>query len=206
MQVTSDDQRGGSVRFLKSTGLRAIMLLMLVCGILLLSVWVWLRPVTQAEQAALDQDYPRALEYYAIAEARFGQFGIARQLLPATYAAVITNQLRILYRMDELDRLLEMAAAHSDDAGARFWSGSALFAKAVAQTEKEAQVAWLGRAREEFRSALQLVPDDWDTKYNYELTERLLAELRDKPSPPEQILELLRPKPKEGEPPSRPVG
>ncbi len=99
-----------------------------------------------------------------------------------------------------------MAAAHSGNAAARFWSGSALFARAVAQTEKEAMVAWLGRAKEEFRSALELVPSDWDTKYNLELTERLLAELRDKPTPPDQILELLRPKPKEGQPPSRPVG
>lgn len=182
---------------------------MLACfslGIILLAVSLWLRPVRVAEQAALQQDYARALEYYAIAESRFGRIGIARQLFPGTYDAVITNQFRILYRLDELDGLLEMAAAHTSHAAARFWSGSALFAKAVAQTEKEAQIAWLGRAREEFRSALQLAPDDWDTKYNYELTERLLAELRDKPSPPEQILELLRPKPKEGEPPSRPVG
>jgi len=182
------------------------MLLSFVCGVVLLLVSLWLGPLARAERAALQQDYTQALEYYAVAESRFDRIGFARQLLPSSYDSIITNRLRILYRLDELDKLIEMAAVHSGHAGARFWSGSALFAKAIAQTEKEAQLAWLGRAREEFRTALELVPNDWDTKYNYELTERLLAELRDKPSPPEQILELLRPKPKEGEPPSRPVG
>ncbi len=182
------------------------MMFTFICGILLLVLSIWLSPISNAEEAAVEQDYERALENYALAEARFNQLGFTRQLFPAAYDAVITNQLRILYQQDELDSLLEMAAAHSGNAAARFWSGSALFARAVAQTEKEAMVAWLGRAKEEFRSALELVPSDWDTKYNLELTERLLAELRDKPTPPDQILELLRPKPKEGQPPSRPVG
>ena len=194
------------MRLLNSSGLRAAMLFCFICGVLLLAVSVWLHPVSQAERAAQQQNFEQALEYYAVAEARFNQIEFARQLMPATYNSIVTNQLRILYRLDKLDKLLEMAAAHSGHASARFWSGSALFAKAVAQTEKEAQLAWLGRAREEFRSAIELVPDDWDTKYNYELTERLMAELRDKPSPPEQILELLRPKPKEGEAPSEPTG
>lgn len=182
------------------------MLLVFGCGVVLLVISIWLHPASQAERAAAQQNYEQALTYYAVAENRFKHIGIARQLLPASYNAVVTNQLRILYRLDELDKLLEMAAAHPGNAAARYWSGSALFAKAVAQTEKEAQIAWLGRAREEFRSALELVPEDWDTKYNYELTERLLAELRDKPTPPDQILELLRPNPKEGEPPSQPLG
>ncbi len=194
------------MRLLNSSSLWVTMLLVFASGIVLLVTSIWLHPVSQAERAAEQQNFEQALTYYAVAEDRFNQIGIARQLLPASYNAVVTNQLRLLYRLDELDRLLEMAAAHTGNASARYWSGSALFAKAVTQTEKAAQIAWLGRAREEFRSALELVPEDWDTKYNYELTERLLAELRDKPSPPEQILELLRPKPKEGEPPSQPLG
>ena len=165
------------------------MVFCLVSGVTLLILAVWLRPAAQAEQAAQQQNYEQALEYYAKAEARFNQFSIAKQFMPASYQAIVTNQFRILYRMNELDKLIEMTAAHSGDASARFWSGSALFAKGVAQSEKEAQLAWFGRAKEEFRSALELVPADWDTKYTYELTERLIAELRDKPSPPEQILE-----------------
>lgn len=193
------------MRLLRQTGLWATIIIFLA-GLSLLTVSIWMRPVIQAERAAKNLQFEQALEYYAKAESRFNRFESAKQLFPNAYQAVVTNQLRILYRMDELDRLLEIAATHTETAPARFWSGAALFAKAVAQTEKEAQVAWLGRAREEFRNALELVPNDWDTKYNYELTEKLLAELRDKPSPPEQILELLRPKPKEGEPPSKPVG
>ncbi len=194
------------MRLLNSFGLRAIMMLAFVGGLVMLLLSLWLRPVSQAEQAVLEGDYDRALSMYATAEGRINQTGLTRKLFHQSYDAVLANQFRILYRLDRLDQLLEMAAAHAENPAARFWSGSALFARAVAQTEKEAQIAWLGRAREEFRSALQLVPNDWDTKYNYELTERLLAELRDKPSPPDQIMELLRPKPKEGAPPSRPAG
>ena len=193
------------MRLLRQTGLWATIIIFLV-GISLLTVYFCVRPVIQAERAANDQQFEQALEYYAQAESRFNRFEFTRKLFPVAYQAVVTNQFRILYRMDELDRLLEIAARHTESAAARFWSGSALFAKAVAQTEKEAQIAWLGRAKEDFRNALELVPDDWDTKYNYELADKLLAELRDKPSPPEQVMELLRPKPKEGEPPSKPVG
>lgn len=182
------------------------MLACFIAGVALLAVSFWLRPARVAEEFALQQDYDRALEYLAVAEGRFNRLTIAQKIFADTYNAVLTNQFRLLYRQEKLDQLLELAAAHSENAAARFWSGSALFARGVAETAKEAQIAWLGRAREEFRNALQLAPQDWDAKYNYELTERLLAELRDKPTPPEQMLELLRPRPKQGEPPSRPVG
>jgi hypothetical protein len=88
-----------------------------------------------------------------------------------------------------------------------FWAGSALFVKARDEEDPEIRLGWLGRAAEEFRKALELTPDDWDTKYNYELTSRLLDELRKQPkTPPKQMLQLLRPEPKTGGRPPRRVG
>ena len=55
--------------------------------------------------------------------------------------------------------------------------------------------------------ALELAPNDWDTRYNYELTRRLLAELRKQPkTPPKQMMQLLRPQPKTGNQPAKRIG
>ena len=54
---------------------------------------------------------------------------------------------------------------------------------------------------------LELEPQNWDAIYNYELTKRLFEELRKKPkTPPKQLLELLRPQPKEGNKPVKRIG
>ena len=52
---------------------------------------------------------------------------------------------------------------------------------------------WL-RQQDEFHKAVDAAPLDWDTKFNFELTTRLAAELRKQPNaPPKQLMQLLRP-------------
>jgi hypothetical protein len=64
----------------------------------------------------------------------------------------------------------------------------------------------LSRAEDEFRKAIEAAPDDWDTKYDFELTTRLAAELRKQPNtPPKQLMQLLRP-PTAGQKAPRKVG
>ncbi len=46
------------------------MMFTFICGILLLVLSIWLSPISNAEEAAVEQDYERALENYALAEAR----------------------------------------------------------------------------------------------------------------------------------------
>jgi hypothetical protein len=88
-----------------------------------------------------------------------------------------------------------------------FWSGCALFAKARKEEAAEARLSWLSRAGDEFKKALERAPDDFDAKFDYELTQRLLQELKKQPkTPPTQLMQLLRPKPKEGQPPAKRVG
>jgi hypothetical protein len=71
----------------------------------------------------------------------------------------------------------------------------------------EARQSWLGRAGDEFKKALEKAPEDFDTRYNHELTQRLLQETKKQPkTPPAQLMQMLRPKPKEGQPPPKRVG
>lgn len=183
------------------------MILALLTGAALLVGAAWLRPLAEGEQALREGRLEPALERFAAAEARFDRLPATRQVLPSAYAASQANQLFLLYRLSRHDALIEKAATAAPGAPVHFWTGCALFAKARDEENAEARLSWLGRAGDEFRKALELEPDDWDTKFNYELTQRLLLELRKQPkAPPTQLLQLLRPKPKEGQPPAKRAG
>lgn len=185
----------------------AAFLLALLCGLGLLAGTAWLRPLEEGQAAAEQGRLEEALARYAAAEARFDRVPLGKQLLPSAHAASQANQLWVLYRLGRHDALLEKAALAVPQAPVHFWSGCALFSRAMEEVEAEARVGWLSRASEEFRKALALAPDDWDVKYDYELTERLLAELRKDPEkPPKELLQLLRPKPKQGRGPAPRVG
>ena len=79
-------------------------------------------------------------------------------------------------------------------AGTHFWSGCALFARASAEERAETRLEWFERAEGEFRAAVAAGPEDWDAKFNYELTRALLNRLREQPDTPRRLLfELIRP-------------
>ena len=177
----------------------------LAAGIALLGLWAWLRPLSLGEAAAREGRLDVALEYFTAAESRLDRTWL-RGLVPGAYEASRVNQFRILYQLGEFDRLQALASAGPDRAPEHFWAGAALYRLAMAESEKDARLAWLRRAGDEFYDALKLAPDQWDHKYNYELTERLIAALEDEEEPPPQTLELLRPKPREGDPPTPPAG
>ena len=81
------------------------------------------------------------------------------------------------------------------DAAPHFWVGCAMFAKSLQEEGAEGQLQWLTRAEDEFKLALASEPADWDTKYNYELSARLVAALRRPPKPGNKpsAIKLLRP-------------
>jgi hypothetical protein len=184
-----------------------VSVLALVCGTGLVALSAWSRPFEAAGHAADSGRLQEALERYAVSESRFDRFPMAKQVLPAVYHGSVASQLWIHYRLQQYDELLDKAAASPSIAPVHFWAGCALFAKARDEENAETRLGWLGRAAEEFRTALERAPDDWDTKYNYELTSRLRDELRKQPkTPPKQMLQLLRPEPKTGGRPGRRVG
>jgi hypothetical protein len=190
-----------------SAALWVAAVLALLAGIGFVAVAAWSRPLSEADAAARGGQYDVALERYAATEARFDRLPVTKQLMPDAYTASIANQLQLKYQLQQYDAVLEKASTSPAVAPTHFWAGCALFKKAEAEQESEARLGWLGRASDEFRKALEQAPDDWDVKYDYELTERLLAELRKQPkTPPKQLLQLLRPQPKEGGKPTRKVG
>jgi len=194
-------------RLLDSFAFWGLMILTLICGIGLVIFSVWISPLAKGDRAFAEGEFDTALEQYGVAEARFNSFRIAQRLLPDAYIASQANQFHILFHLADYDTLLEKTSSESAQVAANFWIGSASFNLAIEQTEPDAKIVWLERAVEEFRSALELAPDSWDIKYNYELSERLLAELREEAEPPPaELPELLRPQPQEGEIPFQPFG
>ena len=185
----------------------AAMVLMLIAGIAAIAYARWMHPLADADAALADGRYEQALASYADAEARFDRFATARELFAGDYSHVMANQLWVLYRLRRYDDTVDKAQRAPDRALPHFWSGSAFFEKARAEDKPDPRLGWLTRAEEEFRRAVEAAPDDWDTKYDFELVTKLAAELRKQPkTPPNQLMQLLRPQPKPGAKPVKRVG
>lgn len=167
----------------------------------------WAQPLAQAAHDADTGNVEKAMQGFADSEARFDRLPAAKQFLPEGYDASVANQLAIRYKLGQYDELLEKAATAASTSATHFWAGCALFVKGRDEQQPEARIGWLSRAEAEFKNALELDPADWNTKYNYELTRKLLDELRKQPkTPPKQLMQLLRPQPKAGGQPAKRVG
>ena len=190
----------------KSLG-AALLIALLLAGVAAVAYARWTRAIADADQSMADGHWDRALGAYAAAEAGFDRVPAVRQLFDTEYTRVVGNQLWLLYRMEQYDDLIEKAERAPEQAAPHFWSGVAFFAKARGEEKPEAQIGWLTRAEEELRRAVEAEPGDWDTKFDFELVTRLAAELRKQPkTPPNQLMQLLRPQPKIGSKPVRRVG
>lgn len=177
---------------------RFVSVLVLLAGVLLLAYARWARPLLDAE---LELDAGRtdaALQQYARAEQRFGSSTVARELASADHARAVANQLHLLYSAGRYDEVVDKASSAPAGASPHFWAGSALLARALAETTPESRLVWSSRAEEELKSALQDAPDDWDTKVNYELAARWSAELRRQPGKKTDApMQILRPQPRQ---------
>jgi tetratricopeptide (TPR) repeat protein len=185
----------------------AAMALVLLAGVAALSYARLTRPVADADAALADGRFEPALVSYAEAEARFNRYPPVRQIFASDYSHVMANQLWLLYRLARYDELIDKAQAAPEAAMPHFWSGCAFFEKGRAEEKADARLAWLTRAEDELRHAIEATPADWDTKFDFELVTRLAAALRKQPqTPPRQLMQLLRPQPKPGAKPVKRVG
>jgi tetratricopeptide (TPR) repeat protein len=185
----------------------AAMVLMLLAGGAALAYARWMRPVADGDAALADGRYEQALASYAEAEGRFDRWAAAREVFAGDYGHVMANQLWVLHHLQRYDETIDTAQRAPERAMAHFWSGSAFFEKARAEAQPDPRLGWLTRAEEEFRRAVEAAPADWDTKYDFELVTKLAAELRREPkTPPNQLMQLLRPQPKPGAKPVKRVG
>jgi tetratricopeptide (TPR) repeat protein len=182
----------------------AVLVALLLAGGLALAYASWTRDVDAGDRALAAGQYEQALSAYRAAEARFDRLPAARHLFAADYTRVVGNELWLLYRLGRYDETIDKAEGAPAEASPHFWSACALYDKAVIEQKPDARLGWLTRAEDEFRRAVEASPADWDTKYDFELTTRLAAELRKQPkTPPKQLMQLLRPPPQSGKPPKR---
>jgi tetratricopeptide (TPR) repeat protein len=184
----------------------AAMVAMLLAGSAAVAYAAWMRPAADGDAALADGRYEQALASYAAAETRFDRLA-AKELFAGDYGHVMANRLWILHRLERYDEAVDTAQRAPESAAPHFWSGCAFFEKARAEEKPDMRLGWLTRAEEEFRRAVEAAPDDWDTKYDFELVTKLAAELRKQPkTPPNQLMQLLRPQPKPGAKPVKRVG
>lgn len=174
----------------------------LIAGAALMAYGEWSRPLVDAERAIAIHDSESALRAYAASVARYRERTPMQQVLRDDYARAAQNQLATLYRTGQHEALIETAASAPAEAAPHFWAGCAMFALSLREDGAEGQLQWLTRAQDEFKLALTAEPEDWDTKYNYELSGRLVAALRRPPKPGDKptAIKLLRP---EGPPQQR---
>ena len=183
-----------------------IVVVLLASGLALLGYARWSGAIGAADRDLANGDLPSAIANYQIAEGRFEALPAAKQVVPREHARIVSNHLWALYRLQRYDEVIDLAQKAPPESAPHFWSACAFFQKASVEQKPEARLGWLGRAEEEFRRAVESAPDDWDTKYNFELTSRLSAELRKQPNtPPKQLMLLLRP-PTPGSKPARRIG
>lgn len=183
-----------------------LIVLLLLAGLAFVGYTRWTHAIDDADAALADGRLDRAIAGYAAAEARFDAIPAARQAAAADYDRAVANHLTALYRLKRYDEVIDLAQKAPLEAQPHFWSGAALFQKASVEEKPDARLGWLSRAEDEFRKAVEAAPDDWDTKYDFELTTRLAAQLRKQPNaPPKQLMQLLRP-PTAGQKNPRKVG
>jgi hypothetical protein len=167
-------------RFTRRIAIAAMALAGLAGSWLVLSYARWVRQIEQANRSLDSGDYKTAAQAYNDAT--------AHPVLPAPYPhsmwrRLVFNHARALYVLKDYDGLSRMLESDSvralgDDAELHFWLGNLECRAAQSQTEKQAIRSALQRAADNFRLGLSAAPDDWDLKYNYELTAREADSLR----------------------------
>jgi hypothetical protein len=184
----------------------AALVLTLLVGAAAVAYGRWSRPLRDGEAAAAEGRREEAIAAYRLAEERFGRWPLTRFLFAREHAVAVTNQLALLYRAGDFDGVVDKAAASPSGASPHFWAGLSLMQLGMAAGREDAQLVWFSRAEEELKLALQADPGDWDTKVNYEIAARVVAEMRKQPKRRiENPLQLLRPQPAPGTP-QRKVG
>src|SRR5690349_14623093 len=103
----------------------ALALLLLVAGVAAVACARWISPIAQADEAFAAGEWDRALQSYALAEARFDRLPVTRQLLPADYARTVAAQLWIYYHRQRFDELIDKAQSAPDAAAPHLWLGLA---------------------------------------------------------------------------------
>lgn len=181
-------------RLSRQLAIAASALLLLAVSLAFLSYGRAIRQLATANRLLEAQDYTAAERAYTEAEHRMTHGFLPAGIYRSSYRMLAFNEARLFEatrRYTDLARLLERVATRhpelANDPEYHFWVGIEEYAKATSVTGKQAVRASLERASDSFRLALTAGDTDWDAKYNYELTARLLAGMKKSEETPEKM-------------------
>jgi tetratricopeptide (TPR) repeat protein len=166
-----------------------------------------------------------ALQVYEGVEARLRAHGAMRLIPGRDRQTLLLNQARLLYALGRYDDAVERLQREDDISGVatdgRFFllRGNIAFQRALQEYRKPSATPvvtpaglaeslnllrdGLIRAEESYRESLQLNPNDWDAKYNYEYVDKMQKDLANSVEEHIKILEESEVPPTEALPPEQ---
>ncbi len=157
-----------------------------------------LREIDRAAALYGQGNLEEALKAYEGVEARLRTHGAMRLVPSGDRQTLLLNQARLLYALSRYDEAVDRLQREDDISGVatdgRFFllRGNIAFQRALQEYRKPKGPAvtpaglaeslnllrdGLIRAEDSYRESLQLNPDDWDAKYNYEYVEKMQKDL-----------------------------
>jgi tetratricopeptide (TPR) repeat protein len=116
-------------------------------------------------------------------EAPFRAVPWLSRILQRDYEKLVFDQANILFPQQDQELIFEkFDAAARNSPGIRdrgefaFWMGNLLIRRAAESQDGEEALNYLKSALAEYQRGLALAPDDWDLKYNYELTRQTFSQ------------------------------
>jgi tetratricopeptide (TPR) repeat protein len=158
------------------------------------------RGVAAARQGELET----AAAIFDLAETPFREVPWLSRILKADYQKLTFDHANVLFVQEDPEVILEKfekAVRNSpmikDQGEFAFWMGNLLIRRAVASQDGEEAVRYLKSALAEYQRGLAVAPEDWDLKYNYELTKQIFAQQeqirKTKGEKVKSILDKMRP-------------
>ena len=170
-------------------------------------------------------DLEAALATYEGVETRLRAHGAMRLIPAGDRQTLLLNQARLLYALNRYDEAIDRLQKEDEISGVatdgRFFllRGNIAFRRALQEYRKPSTTPvvtpaglaeslnllrdGLIRAEDSYRESLQINPNDWDAKYNYELVDSMQKELADSVEENMKILDESELPPTEALPPEQ---
>jgi tetratricopeptide (TPR) repeat protein len=146
------------------------------CAALIGYAWLVFQ-MSRGVEAARQGEPEAAAAIFESAEAPFRAVPWLSRILQRDYEKLVFDQAKVLFpRQDpelifaKFDEAVKNSPALRDRGEFAFWMGNLLIRRAAASDDGEEALNYLKSALAEYQRGLALAPDDWDLKYNYELT------------------------------------
>ena len=158
-----------------------------------------LREMDRAAAVYGQGNLEEALKAYEGVESRLRAHGAMRLVPSGDRQTLLLNQARLLYALSRYDDAVDWLQREDDISGVaidgRFFllRGNIAFQRAIQEYRKPSTTAavtpaglaeslnllrdGLIRAEDSYRESLQIDPNDWDAKYNYEYVEKMQKDL-----------------------------